>query len=149
MAHSENTLDAVLSDVASAHLKQLYINILLDDPEPFQTAIEETSERANTPCSTSDFHYILSHSVFDRLPATDTRYSGAHITVSFPNVDKPPGIAVVKSAFISAIKPHVAALFAPWLKRRVVEVEFYPDPDSEWRITRTSKKARTGHGESP
>ncbi|KAH9831827.1 uncharacterized protein C8Q71DRAFT_286751 [Rhodofomes roseus] len=142
----QNIFKTVLSDITSTRLGLLYLNINLDVPEPLQAAIEETFEGADASDSISAFHSILSRSVFDELPTVgyETGYeTGVHITVSCNTEDLPSDIEALKPAFISAIKPHVLALFSPWLDRGVLCLWLRPDPHGEGRITRapTAEKA--------
>ncbi|TFY56407.1 hypothetical protein EVJ58_g7666 [Rhodofomes roseus] len=130
--------DAVLSNITSAQLEWLDIAIHLDDiPEPSYATIKKTFKEAYTaPEAVSTFHCILSRSVFDGLTAAGSGEPGVQITLFFDAYEDYSQTLSVKSAFMSAIETYVIALFAPWLDRAVLRLQFNTR-DLDWDGTDT------------
>ncbi|KAH9919914.1 uncharacterized protein B0H18DRAFT_1026127 [Fomitopsis serialis] len=78
--------------------------------------------------STSNFHAILSRNVFDQLQARSVLIQVGFMAQA-RNQD---------ATMLSAIKSHMITLFAPWLDRGIVQLQFGPDPDGEEFVTRKS-----------
>ncbi|KAH9918002.1 uncharacterized protein B0H18DRAFT_1032707 [Fomitopsis serialis] len=112
-------LGALLSDIQSPHLERLEIWITMSDSETSEDGDEASVSEIYPPGSTSTFHTILSRSVFDRLPAlraSQQLYEAAVLVVLV-------GMNA-QTATMSAIKPHMTTLFAPWLDRKVLWLDF-------------------------
>ncbi|KAH9914145.1 uncharacterized protein B0H18DRAFT_141797 [Fomitopsis serialis] len=153
-------LGTLLSDIRSPHVEQLEIRIGLLVSSHSETSgdgnySDASVREADPPGSTSYFHDILSRSIFDQLPAAEVVAevpdpwadvsTGVWIRVQL--VRSPEGEAQLETATMSAIKTDMITLFAPWLDRGVVQLEFYPDPDDEYSVTRSSSSVLRVLGE--
>ncbi|KAH9918010.1 uncharacterized protein B0H18DRAFT_1032839 [Fomitopsis serialis] len=145
-ASIQRALDTLLSDIRSPHLERLMINIYLTLPcyDTSEDRDETLVSEADPPGSTSTFHAILSRSVFDQLPAVSGDWwskSGAGVLIVigwFGSLEESESQMEARTTALSAIKSNMITLFAPWLDRGVVQLEFNSDPDGEEDLTRNS-----------
>jgi len=115
------TLGALLSDITSPHLQHIRLTFWLFDqqPEILQDAYEVPTSSADTTETISTFHTILSRGIYDQLPGNSVQVT-FHLWGRLQFEDR------------SSIKSRIHVLFAPWLSRGVLELEFHTwaDPDT-------------------
>lgn len=110
-------LFSTLLNITSPCLRTLTITIELADSNLLQDVIHILVRETDTAESASAFYAILSRSVYDRLSTDSVSIFIRHS--SWPYDPVPADIDIM-----SAIKPHILALFAPWLERRVLLLKF-------------------------
>ncbi|KAH9829954.1 uncharacterized protein C8Q71DRAFT_727728 [Rhodofomes roseus] len=124
----QRILSSMLSDITSIHLQHLICFILIANRDMLPQSDETPLAVTDSIDSISTFHAILSSTTFDGLPVC-TSNTGVHIHFHMEEIwDKP--------AMMSALKTHMIALFAPWLDRRIVELQFVSGGTS-WQLVRT------------
>jgi len=121
----QRTLEALLSDITSPHLRRISLDIGLRRSEILQDAYEVPASSTDTTETIPTFHTILCRDIYSRLPK-----NGVKIEFDLPWGRRKPK----DKHAMSGIKSHMLALFAPWLDRGILEHKFDPDPDitAQW-----------------
>ncbi|KZT68582.1 hypothetical protein DAEQUDRAFT_727703 [Daedalea quercina L-15889] len=115
----KKSLDTLVSNIKSPHLKSLRIRIRIERLDVPEDSLRDEETIAGH--DVTRFHTVLCDSVFDGL-----RGGGVHIEIDSCGLDNRQAS---KLSLMATVKRQVSSQFAPWLDRGVLVLQFYPDPD--------------------